>query len=265
MATTISNTDLNDLLDAALEDYTYDLGGCHVYAGHGAHRTMDENMDNVVKSGVPLVSAVTYGNIGNFISGVAGVVGVAAGTTCRLAAVTVITAQSITMDMGNAVWRLAQRRDDDIATDSLDMMETVDSSIVPDDAMAGAALVAERAAEETKPTRFRRRRWQSGKYLLVKLAQSQFPNRLDGPNRALVSRQVYEFMLRRANALEWSVQDKADLPALAALAMTPGAGDCEARKVLNSRLAEELASEYEVSGSRYPNAKRLFRRLKFWA
>jgi hypothetical protein len=164
---------------------------------------------------------------------------------------------------------LRQRRDDDIATDSTVVMQIVDDTIVDDAVMNGAALIKERAeldsACENLPKNRRRRRWQSGKYLLVKLVQSQFPNRLDSPNAALTSRQVYEFMLRRANALEWSVQDKADLPALAALAMTPGAGDCEARKVLNSLLVEELHEEYEISGSRYPYAKRLFRRLKFWA
>lgn len=113
--------------------------------------------------------------------------------------------------------------------------------------------------------RRKRRKWCRGKLLLVSQAQTQFPQRLDGRNPELVSRQVYEYMLRQANKLEWSVQDKQDLPSLAVLAMTPGAGDREARKVLLSRARAELDWEYEVSGSRYPFAKRLFRKLSFWA
>lgn len=111
----------------------------------------------------------------------------------------------------------------------------------------------------------KRHKWCRGKLLLVSQAQTQFPQRLDGRNPELVSRQVYEYMLRQANKLEWSVQDKQDLPSLAVLAMTPGAGDREARKVMLSKARAELDWEYEVSGSRYPFAKRLFRKLSFWA
>lgn len=157
--------------------------------------------------------------------------------------------------------------------DIADIQELTDAGL-PDNAGAvGAGAGAEGDRKSIlddgilggRVLRRKRHKWCRGKLLLVAQAQTQFPQRLDGRNPELVSRQVYEYMLRQANRLEWSTQDKADLPALAALAMAPGKGDREARKAMLSRARENLEWEHEVSGSRYPFAKRLYRRLQFWA
>lgn len=166
------------------------------------------------------------------------------------------------------VAKLFQRRDDDIATASADVLDAVLNTVVDDSVMKGPEVALERVAVEydgDATGRRKRNKWGRGKLLLVSMAQTQFPHRLQGKNTELIAHQIYQFMLRQATTKEWSEQDKRDLPALAALAMAAGPGDCEARKVLYSKFVENQNEEYVVSGSKYPFAKRLFLRLRCWS
>jgi len=111
-----------------------------------------------------------------------------------------------------------------------------------------------------------RSRYCRGHFNMIRDAIKEFPQRMEHPNRGLAQQQVYTYMLRRSKELRWTVKDQTLLPALAAMAfLVRTRGEIDARKMQQSAFAEAAAYEYEVAGSRYPNFKRVYDTLRFYA
>lgn len=111
-----------------------------------------------------------------------------------------------------------------------------------------------------------RKRYCRGHFNMIRDAIKEFPQRMEHPNRRLSEQQVYTFMLRRSKELRWTVKDQTLLPALAAMTfLVRSRGEIDARKMAQSALAESAAYEYEVAGSRYPNMRRVYDSLRFYA
>jgi len=89
-----------------------------------------------------------------------------------------------------------------------------------------------------------RTRYNRGSFNLVRAAQRQFPDRLNSPNQSLARQQIYVYMLREAQRLDWTVAAQVNLPALAAIAMLPCKYDVEARLIARSELAQRMQQCY---------------------
>jgi len=101
---------------------------------------------------------------------------------------------------------------------------------------------------------------------MIRDAIKEFPQRMEHPNRSLAQQQVYTYMLRRSKELRWTIKDQSLLPALAAMTfLVRSRGEIDARKMQQSAFAEAAAYEYEVAGSRYPNFRRVYDTLRFYA
>lgn len=112
----------------------------------------------------------------------------------------------------------------------------------------------------------RKRRYCRGHFNMIRDAIKEFPQRMDHPNRKLAEQQVYVYMLRRSKELRWTVKDQGLLPALAAMTfIVHSRGELDARKIAQSEFAENAAYEYDVAGSRYPNLRRIYDALRFYA
>lgn len=111
-----------------------------------------------------------------------------------------------------------------------------------------------------------RKRYCRGHFNMIRDTIKEFPQRMEHPNRRLAEQQVYTYMLRRSKELRWTVKDQSLLPALAAMTfLVRSRGEIDARKMAQSELADSAAYEYEVAGSRYPNMRRVYDSLRFYA
>jgi len=112
----------------------------------------------------------------------------------------------------------------------------------------------------------RQKRYCRGHFNLLRDAIKEFPYRMDHPNRKLAQQQVYTYMLRRSKELRWTVRDQTMLPALAALAfIVHTRGEVDALKLQQSAWAEAEEFEYDLAGSKYPNIRRIFHKLRVFS
>lgn len=112
----------------------------------------------------------------------------------------------------------------------------------------------------------RNKRYCRGHMNLLRDAMKEFPYRMDHPNRKLAQQQVYTYMLRRSKELRWTVKDQTMLPALAAMAfIVHTRGEVDARRMQQSAWAEAEEFEYDVAGSKYPNIRRIFHKLRVFS